>query len=551
MPFKEKAFPYYFLFLLAVGFLSLWQTSYSEKLDYSRASYTNKYDKHQEGSSSLASTSENLETVSSCGSDRNYLLKGINALPAIYRQTRIQENAGQIPRACVSYIMQHFIDAKNVKSGSYGHCESSSGQPNRGADGMGSYLPCVTESYVNSVYNSLADVSDCLNIPIRELMPKLANESGLHINTLGPDADGGVGQLTRSALSEVYMRYEDIPGQDSNLNYYIKEMSKSNKPSCSRIIAQKSAYTIAVPAGKRLCMIHETDENCFKPWMVQSRCEFMSAPESPLRNVLFTGIYYRSMYKNATGVNYRAGDDVIWSNGGSVVLNRDMSYSGFIGKKSIAERFENLGIKNPSETVIRQILVSFGFNGGIGTGQTLLDNYLKLREQKALMLKPEDLDFLNVSIASWSLVSNPKSFLNMLAEPNPELFQQALSKLDAVKIVSLDVNKYTDKVLRLRKTVREAMTKVEAAGVEADIKSTKVGFINQSEEIRREILNDVFDRSDKLSLPEFMRIGHAWTIAFKKGGGAPGYLSFLAGKHKELEKEMGAGLCTAEQYLQF
>lgn len=43
-------------------------------------------------------------------------------------------------------------------------------------------------------------------------------------------------------------------------------------------------------------------------------------------------------------------------------------------------------------------------------GQTLLDNWLKLREARNLKLREADLDFQAVSIAPWSLITNAKSY---------------------------------------------------------------------------------------------------------------------------------------------
>lgn len=551
MLFRENSSPFTFLSLMTLGALALYGGVYS---DSESAGYGRMYSSEFASSESRvgsAGFNEKLETVTSCGPERNYFLKTLNQLPADYRQTRQQVQRAQIPRACVSFIMQNFIDARKTKSTVYGHCSTAAGQPQRGVDGNGSFMPCVTETYVNSVYNSLVDVADCLNIPIRELMPKLANESGLHINTLGPDADGGIGQLTRSALASVYMRYENIPERESTLDYYIREMSRSKKKSCQRIIAQKSAYQVDIPKGMKLCQTHEEDANCFKPWMVQSRCEFMTAPDNPLRNTLFTGIYYRTMMTNSTGILYVAGEDMYFDEGQYVLKRPEMDYRGFIARKGMMEKLRNLGLRNPSQDVVRQILVSFGFNGGIGTGTTLLDNYLKLREQKNMNLKPEDLDFQNISIAPWSLVTNPVSFLNMLAVAEEEEFSKAFARLDAVKVVKLNPESYKSQITTLRKKIRAKLSAIEGRQDEAAVKKAKVSFIDSSEVIRRAILNDVFDRAEYLTLPEFMRVGHAWTIAFKKGGGAPGYLSFLAAKHKELNTQMGVDVCTEKQYLQF
>ena len=60
--------------------------------------------------------------------------------------------------------------------------------------------PCVTEEYSTAVYNAFVDVTQCLNIPQKELLPKFFNESGMHINAFGGGKDAGVGQLTEAAI---------------------------------------------------------------------------------------------------------------------------------------------------------------------------------------------------------------------------------------------------------------------------------------------------------------------------------------------------------------
>lgn len=537
---EKKYYQFVFLLCLVFGGWALFENS----------SY-----KAQEGTYEAASLSERIETAKTCGPERTYLLAGIRQISNDYLITR-QGQDRILPRACVSYVMNNFIDARKTKSPSYGLCFNEQGEltgkPYRGADKSGTYMPCVTEEYVNSVHNSLVDVADCLNIPIKELLPKLHNESGLHVNTLGPDADGGIGQLTRAAIQEVFMRHLGNPGADSTLNFYLKEMRASGKASCQRILSQKSAYTFDLPRGKRLCMMHETGSDCFMPWALENRCEFMMGPENPLRNVLMTAIYYRSMHRSATGVGYRAGDDVIWKSGqGNLTVRSGIDYGGFIGNRDVVKRMQRLGLRDANPEVIRQILVSFGFNGGIGTGQILLNNYLKAREARQIPIKREELDFQNVSIASWSLFTNSRSFWNMLSSGSDEEFSKYSQSLQSLRMVGLNVSSWQKKVVDTRNQIRRGLEYAESAYDQYDYEQEKNRQIETSEALRREVLNAIFENSHRLSLPEFMRIGHAWQISFQRGGGAPGYLTFLASKHKQIEKEMGEQVCTAYPYLQF
>ncbi|MFP5518723.1 MAG: hypothetical protein ACLGGX_02375 [Bdellovibrionia bacterium] len=499
----------------------------------------------------LSSRSETFETPKSCGPERNYLLQGIRQLPRTYSGTRQDELTAQMPRQCVNFVMHNFVDAKTNKSMVYGTCGRGMGRPQRGSDGDGAFMPCVTEEYVNSVYNSLLDVADCLNVPIKELMPKLYNESGLHVNTLGPDADGGVGQLTRQALQEVFMRFDDIEGRESTLNYYLREMGKSKKVSCQRILAQRNVYSFEPPAGKKLCQVHETDQDCYKPWMVDHRCEFMTGPENPLRNVLVTAIYYRTMFKNVTGIHFREGEDQIWNQGRYVSFRKDMNFTGNMARRNFVQRLENLGVDGADQEIVRQILVGFGFNGGIGTGQILLDNYLKMREARQIRITKDELDFQNISIGSWSLYTNPRSFFNLVSGPDDEAAAKSLEAVQVLSKLQMNPAMIQRRLMNERKFQRGHLFRLEQANDEEQLNFVKSQMIERSENLRRDILNMIFEKSYLLTLPEFMRVGHAWQISFKKGGGAPGYLTFLANKHKQLEKEMGSQVCTAEKYLQF
>lgn len=497
-----------------------------------------------------------LETPEQCGAERNYLLKDLKNLSPVYANTRSQNSIGKDnpPKECVSFIMQNFIPL-NAKSIAMSQCRDEKGSlllsPTKGSDGAGFQPPCATASYVNSVYNSLVDVGDCLNIPVKELLPKLYNESGLHVNTLGGGFDAGVGQLTVSALREVFMRYDGETNNPSALDWYVKEMAKSKKDSCKRILAEKNAYTIAVPQGRKFCFYGEaSDTDCYTPWSSANRCLVMTVPSNPLRNVLFTGVFYRSLLRNATGVGYSAGNDTL---GGRLYREGD-DYSGYIGAGDFVERLRKLGATHASGMVIKQMLVSLGFNAGIRSGKILLENYIKQREAKQKYLKDQDVDFQNTTTGKWAIITNLPTYWRGLGSEDVAEFDKAMKSLEVLRELDLDSNKAQNTYRELRPQVQKEVKAInDSNSLSAVEKQKKIDELKvKYDKYRHPLLKAVFAKSDELSLPEYMRIAHAYSIITDPAaGGAPGYLSFIAGKHKQLEKEMGAKLCTADKYLQF
>lgn len=505
------------------------------------------------GSVDLASLGA-VETPQQCGPERGYLLSDIRKISPVFARTRPATSAEAPPKECVSFIMQNFIGL-NTKSVAMAQCRGPKGEelssPTRGADGLGYVPPCVTEPYVNSVYNSLVDVGDCLNIPVKELLPKLYNESGLHVNTLGGGFDAGVGQLTVSALREVFMRYDGVERNPSALDWYVKEMSKSSKESCRRILAEKSSFQLAIPAGQEICISGEASaSNCYTPWSSNNRCVVMNAPENPLRNVLFTGIFYRSMLRNATGIAYSAGEDILngrpYQEGGSL--------GGYIGAGNFVERLKALGATHASPTVLKQIIVSLGFNAGIRSGKVYLENYIKQKEAKGKFVRDQDLDFQNISTGKWAIITNLPTYWRGLGSDDEAELNKAITSLEVLREIGVDPANAQKTYRQLRPLVQDEVKAInDNVKLSADEKTKKITELKvKYDKYRHPLLLSVFQKADELSLPEYMRIAHAYSIANEPGaGGAPGYLSFIAAKHKQLEKEMGAQVCTAEKYLQF
>lgn len=495
-----------------------------------------------------------LETAEQCGPERTYYVDDLKKLSPVYAKTRAHLSQNQPPKECVSFIMQNFIPL-NSPSSAIAKCKDEKGaalsSPTRGTDGAGFQPPCATETYVNSVYNALVDVGDCLSIPVKELLPKLYNESGLHVNTLGGGFDAGVGQLTVSALREVFMRYDGISNNPSALDWYVKEIAKSTKDSCKRIIAEKSAYEIDIPKGQKICFSGEaSDADCYMPWASANRCIVMTVPANPLKNVLFTGIFYRSMLKNATGIGFSAGNDTI--NGRTYRDGED--FNGYIGSGNFVERMRKLGATHADAGTLKQILVSLGFNAGIRSGKIYLENYIKQKESKKKFMKDQDVDFQNISTGKWAIVTNLPTFWRGLGSDDVAEFNKAMTSLEVLNELGLNASKAQKQYKELRPFVQRDVKAInDNAKLSAEDKQKKINDLKvKYDKYRHPLLQAVFAKADDLSLPEYIRIAHASSIITdSSAGGAPGYLSFIAAKHKQLEKEMGARVCTPEKYLQF
>lgn len=516
--------------------------------------YEMKFETHKnEQKTELASLSLDFETPEECGRERNYLQTDIDKISPLLLRTRSEVSSSQPPRQCVTYIMKNFAPLATPLS-FRSQCRDEAGNPLsspvRKYGETGFQSPCVTEPYVNSVYNSMIDVADCFNIPMKELLPKLYNESGLHINTLGAGFDAGIGQLTSGALKQdVFEQYNGEDRYPSSFEWYVTEMKKSDKPSCKRISSITIAYTFNIPKGQHLCSSEQAvnDPTCFKVWEFANRCQFMSAPENPLRNVLTMAMLYRNNLRAVTGVSYSAGQDVL---SGGRNFSEGMPYEGYIGRGDFVERFRRLGARNADQEVLKQIIMGLGFNAGISAPRDFIQEYLQQRENSGRKLTDEDINFQDTDTGKWAIVTNAPTYWRGLGT-TPEEQQKALKSLEVLGELGLDVKKAQSDYKVFSVEVQKALVELSSKNqVEAD--AALLALKTKYDLQRQKLLQSVFPKAGVLTLPEFIRIMHSYKIATdKKTGGAPGYLSFLAGRFKVLEKDMGVGVCTPEKYLKF
>lgn len=156
------------------------------------------------------------------------------------------------PEILLSQACVQASQASLAPTGYYGFCPSPDGQPVRNQR-----RPCLSEKYVSAVYTSLINVSDCLGVDPRLAFATFNLESAVHLNAVGAATDVGIGQLTKSAIDEVTL---------NALDHARVEASRSSRPSCQAILPYMTP--------------HGSDKT--------ERCGFMSLPENPNRNLVYS-----------------------------------------------------------------------------------------------------------------------------------------------------------------------------------------------------------------------------------------------------------------------
>lgn len=316
----------------------------------------------------------NFETPESCGADRNYLEASLKDMKKIdpkgyYTGGRDYSKTAEIlPRKCALFIMRRFWrdsartpqerrdediefnrtaapdKQREIKDISqykpdphlYSKCDpNTSGTPQRYGD-----KACVTEPYVNLVYNSLVDVADCLDVPAKFMAPKLSNESGLHVNAFGLVNDGGIGQFTKQALDDVVQNYDNFKGR----------ITSSTKESCKRL----RSIPGAVP--KNSADIITADAN---------RCHSIAVPPNPLRSLVYYGVFYHATKRNSDNAYNRATDP------------KDPNF------QSTASLMQQAGVSNLDQDKIRQMMFVMGYNAGPSRPPSILREWLKYRIEQA------------------------------------------------------------------------------------------------------------------------------------------------------------------------
>lgn len=328
--------------------------------------------------------------------DRNYLnallRKSVKAKTE-FVSTR-PDAKGDIPKKCILYALRYGA------SGNYAKCKSSSGVPV-----VTSAKPCVTEEYANTIYNSFIDMTNCMDIPQRTVLPKLLRESGLHVNsflktkqvkdkttgktrTVGGDA--GIGQLSTVAILDV----------NQQLERHYKEIMNSDKESCKRIqkyIDKNPSAIVKSQKGNDL-QVYSSDLN--------NRCAFTYMPPNPLRSLFYYAVIHRT---NKWRIEHH------WD------------------QKNIDQLLKQNGVwKNlnfPPEKM-RTILEVFAYNAGSFSAVILFENWLQYRAQNKIALTKNDFDFKQVTSATAQSKSDAKNSPKRLTPIAFEASRKELKQLE-------------------------------------------------------------------------------------------------------------------------
>lgn len=313
--------------------------------------------------------------------NRNYMGQDLAQILPAYRMARKSVPEAEFPKSCIQTIMNNFPAADFL----YAKCETAASQPTSGAG-----KHCMTSDYVNSVYNSFVDAMDCLEVDQMVFLPKLLNESGFHTNAFNSRGfDSGIGQLTRHALADV-----NINGH----NRYARRIRDSMKPSCQRLAKVPNIFSKVVGTADQ-------------------RCEIISAPANPFRNVLYTGM--------------------------TALRIREIT-EGSLRQAKIPELFVEAGLSSYNHENLVAALSILGYNAGPGTAVRYLRDYLQGRIEKKKQrlggpVTASDFDFysqVEKDLESRKEISIIYRAANVAAKAEIEKQKLAMDSEAAIKILT-------------------------------------------------------------------------------------------------------------------
>lgn len=219
----------------------------------------------------------------------------------------------------------------------------------------GNFPPLITERHVNIVYNSYIDVTDCFNIPQREILPKIMIESGFFTNTLNPTGgDGGIGQFTSAGLTDIQKQYDT----------QIARVKNSQKPSCQRIFSIPGL----IEKGREI------------PNEYDKRCHLIVAPQNPMRSLIYIALLYRANYNRiSTALN-------------SSETQQLMAKAGLsMGSNGTEENNPNALYLNEGQTEnLKQMLTILAYNAGSREAVNRFKDWLVYKANNRFPVTAED-----------------------------------------------------------------------------------------------------------------------------------------------------------------
>lgn len=392
------------------------------------------------------------ENEKNCGTSRlavDRVLKKNNVISELIKERESEEHI--FPRKCLIHVMNQF----DVPSTSIARCPNGiASAPIRGG-----VKPCVSKALVNLTYNSFIDVTSCLEINPKSLIPKLANESGMLINTLGSGLDAGIGQLTGVAIEETNKYYDKFMLEI--------ESNAASNPACARILKYKSLLK-KVSAEPSL------------------RCGLIAPPENPLKNILYMAM-----------------------------LNR-------INTNTIRKKFENndiqsklnkLGLEQPNVNALIEAIALASYNAGPTTAFNALNEYLDKRIKANKNLSIEDFDFnttktaVDIDGAEKSVTRIARSFVNspFIKIKDPDLkIKLKKAKLLPEKIRAAHMLTFPEFLIynqnnfdQTQKTITKSYKTIGAPGY--------LGFLADKNKALRDAFIETSEGPDYCSDPEFLK----------------------------------------------
>lgn len=278
--------------------------------------------------------STKYEDSFSCTTARMWVEKGISTHPDLTDLIEERPESKLLPRSCVAYTMNNF----NLPARSHAQCPTRQGLPIPGGA-----KPCSTKNLVNLTYNTYVDVMDCFGFKPKNILPKLSNESGMVLNTLGGGFDAGVAQMTITGINFVNAEYAN----------YIKKMQSSSRPACVRLMKHKNLLTQASELKK-------------------DRCGFVTTPENPLRSFVY-----------------------------SAVLNKinETEMKRLFDQNNIEARLVNLGFKNIDIDSLIEVMAYMSYNAGSDIAFNAINTYVTKRETHRVATSAADFNFMQQKTA--------------------------------------------------------------------------------------------------------------------------------------------------------
>jgi hypothetical protein len=228
-----------------------------------------------------------------------------------------------VPRTCIEHAISTSFGVVGETSSMLASCPDPAGEPVRGGKKV------LSEKLVSEITTDFNVIADCLDLNAKFYFPKITGESGFQLNTFGPKGDGGIGQLTRTAIDSVN---EALPN-------YLYRIHRSERKSC-QILTQllKTKLHNQVRA--------DSD--------ISHRCELMNAGQNPLRNLLYTMIL--------NDLNRRAVNNAFRS-------------------RDISTKLIMVGVAMSSDELeqLKSLLAMMGYNMGGSNAVQDLSNYLDAR----------------------------------------------------------------------------------------------------------------------------------------------------------------------------